>query len=56
MSEWHSVAETKPPEGKHVEVITQGGDHRTLFYKHGLWWLPGSEMYVYFVPKFWRLR
>lgn len=52
---WTPVAaDSMPPNGAAVEVITPGGDQRPLIFKSGLWWLPDMSMYCYFVPTFWR--
>lgn len=52
---WTPVAaESLPPSGTDVEVITPGGDQRSLYYESGLWFLPDRSMYVYFVPAYWR--
>lgn len=51
---WSKVSETLPPDDAAVEVITPGGDQRTLIYDRGLWWLPDKSMYCYFTPMFWR--
>lgn len=48
---WTPVADALPPH----EVITPGGDQRTLIFRDGLWWLPDNSMYCYFTPTFWRL-
>lgn len=56
-ADWTPVtAETLPPDGAAVEVITPGGEQRELGYSSGLWWLPDRSMYVYFVPTYWRPR
>lgn len=53
--QWTPVTRTTlPPDGQRVEVITPGGDQRTLIYSSGLWWLPDRSMYCYFTPTFWR--
>lgn len=54
-TQWTPVAvDTLPPEGEVVEVITPGGDQRTLLRSGNLWFLPDRSMYVYFTPVFWR--
>lgn len=50
---WTPLETQLPPAGTMVEVITESGDQRKLYFD-GMWWLPDKSMYVYFVPKFWR--
>jgi hypothetical protein len=54
LTEWTPVADERPAENQHVEVITPGGDQRDLIYANNLWWLPDKSMYCYFTPTFWR--
>ena len=51
---WTPTTDRLPDDGTLVEVITPGGDQRSLVYSNGLWFLPDRSMYVYFVPTFWR--
>jgi hypothetical protein len=51
---WFDTAERLPDNGHAVEVITESYAVRELFYDNNMFWLPGKEMYVYFVPVRWR--
>lgn len=57
-SDWKSVAEQPPSEGK--VVITMVADSRgvrneqTLKRKGGLWFVPDGSMYVYYTPTHWK--
>lgn len=51
---WVLVSEELPPEGVEIEVVN-GDRVERLVYDSGLWWLSDRSMYVYYVPKLWRL-
>lgn len=55
MSEWTPTEAMRPAPGVEVEAMDSGGHVQRLVYDSNLWWFPDRSMYVYFVPKCWRL-
>ena len=60
MSEWNLTMLSKPPEG--VEVDTKIHDDNgsrnefSLIWHGGLWFIPGHDMYVYYMPTHWKQK
>ena len=50
---WTPTAEQLPPRGVLLEWITRDGRQMRGTYA-GVWFPEGSNMYVYYVPTFWR--
>lgn len=53
--DWTPTSEKLPPEKTEVLAMDSGGHVQTLIREGPLWWLKDMSMYVYYVPKFWRL-
>lgn len=56
MNDFQSTAQKLPPENSLVETMDSRGHIQDLKYHNGLWFFPDMSMYVYYVPKFWRLK
>lgn len=53
--DWTQTVLQLPPDNKVVETMDSGGHVQNLIRKGNLWWFDDMSMYVYYVPKFWRL-
>ena len=53
--EWIHIKNRLPPENTILETISEGGEKAELILADGLWWLKDRSMYVYYVPRFWRV-
>lgn len=53
---WNRADIVKPVEKVQVLAMDEGGQVRTLVYHRNLWWSEDMSMYVYFTPKFWKLK
>jgi hypothetical protein len=53
---WTPTAERTPEPGQRVDWISPGGEQVNggRFQGGAIWFLPGDDMYVYYLPKFWR--
>lgn len=55
MKGWFTTKETLPIEGIVVQAMDSGGHIQHLVRRGNLWFFPDMSMYVYYVPKFWRI-
>ena len=53
--DWIPTAQQLPPDDKVVETMDSGGHVQDFIRQGHLWWFDDMSMYVYYVPKFWRL-
>ncbi len=56
MNDFQCTAQKLPPDNTLVETMNSKGNIQILKYHHGLWFFPDMSMYVYYTPKFWRLK
>ena len=55
MSDWTPTEKTPPPSGVEVDTMDSGGRIQRLVREGNLYWFADKSMYVYYVPKFWKL-
>ena len=53
--DWTPTEQGLPPAGVIVEAMDSGGHVQLLKRDGSLWWFADGSMYVYYVPKFWRV-
>jgi len=53
---WTPTERELPPDGEVVETMDSGGNEQDLRRQGNLFWFPDGSMYVYYVPKFWKLK
>ncbi len=51
-----TTEQSLPPERLVVETMDSGGHVQDLYYDKGLFWFADGSMYVYYVPKFWKVK
>ena len=58
MAEWVETKTTLPPQGKIVETKLEDSkglrNIQCLYRRGNLWFIPKSNMYVYYTPTHWR--
>lgn len=56
MKDWTPTEQRLPPDMTVVETMDSGGNVQDLMRRGNLFWFPDGSMYVYYVPKFWKLK
>ena len=53
--EWHNPDQLRPPDGVIVDTLNSAGQMTQLVLRGNMWWFADMSMYIYYVPKFWRI-
>jgi hypothetical protein len=53
--EWFNPYDKRPPDGVVVDTLNSAGQMTQLVLKGNMWWFADMSMYIYYVPKFWRI-
>jgi hypothetical protein len=53
--EWFSPYDKRPPDGVVVDTLNSAGQMSQLVLRGNMWWFADMSMYIYYVPKFWRI-